>query len=157
MNLRETLELRYFGFRHIRMLLYARPSVIELSAARSVVQIPLRRRTRNHLHSMYFGALAIGADCAAGLLAFQHIKQQPGTIDLVFSKFSADFLKRAEAHTVFTCNEGDRIGTLVAEATRSDERVEMPFEVIATAPEQTGDEPVARFELVLSLKRRSRR
>lgn len=137
------------------MLLFARPSVVELSMARSVIRIPLARRTRNHLGSMYFGALAVGADCAAGLLALEHIRVQKEKIDLIFGSFRGSFLRRAEDHTLFTCNEGDRISALVSEAASSDQRVELPVEVVATVPARTGNEPVARFELLLSLKRQS--
>lgn len=137
------------------MLLYARPSVIALSSVESVIRIPLRRRTRNHLGSMYFGALAIGADCAAGLLAIEHIKKQSEPVDLIFGQFRAEFLKRAEDDTVFTCNAGNRIGELVAMAAAHAERVETPVGVTATVPSRTGNEPVATFELQLSLKRRS--
>ena len=103
---------------------------------------------------MYFGALAVGADCAAGLLALEHVKKQHEKIDLIFGSFKAEFLQRAEDHTLFTCSDGDRIGALVADAARSDERVELPVDVVATVPVLTGSEPVARFELLLSLKRR---
>ncbi|HEY8887948.1 MAG TPA: DUF4442 domain-containing protein, partial [Gallionella sp.] len=59
-----TLGLRLFGFAKIPMMLYVRPSVMEISNERVVVRIPLTRRTRNHLGSMYFGALSVGADCS---------------------------------------------------------------------------------------------
>ena len=49
---------------------------------------------------------------------------------------------------------GMEIAELVAKAVASDERVEQQLEVIANVP-SLGDEPVARFKLTLSLKRRS--
>lgn len=148
-----TVALRLFGLARIPMMFYARPSIAEISPERIVVRIPLRRRTRNHLGSMYFGALNVGADCAAGALAMHLIRQRPERISLVISDFSAEFLKRAEGDVDFCCSQGHEISNLVARAAASDERVEMPVRVVATVPDQ-GNDPVATFKLTLSLKRR---
>jgi acyl-coenzyme A thioesterase PaaI-like protein len=148
------LLLRWFGLTRIPLLFYVGVSVAEVSPERMVVRIPLRRRTRNHLGSMYFGALCVGADCAAGALAMYLIRQQPEHVSLVFKDFSAEFLKRAEGDVDFCCSQGKEISDLVAQAATSDERVERQVEVIATVPAE-GDEPVARFKLTLSLKKRT--
>jgi acyl-coenzyme A thioesterase PaaI-like protein len=151
---RETLALRWFGLTRIPLLFYVGVTVAEVSPDRLVVRIPLRRKTRNHMGSMYFGALCIGADCAAGAFAMYLIRQQPANISLVFKDFNAEFLKRAEGDVDFCCSQGKEIAELVAQAAASDERVERQFEVIATVP-SLSDEPVARFKLTLSLKRRT--
>jgi len=135
------------------MMLYVKPSVMEISNERVVVRIPLRRRTRNHLGSMYFGALSVGADCSVGALAMHLIKQQPENISLIFRNFSAEFHMRAEGDVDFCCSQGKEISNLVAQAAASDERVEKMVDVIATVPDQ-GDDPVATFRLTLSMKRR---
>lgn len=150
---RETFSLRWFGLTKIPLLLYVGVSVVEISPERMVVRIPLRRRTRNHLGSMYFGALCIGADVAPGAYAMYLIRQQPVRIAMVFKDFQAEFLKRAEGDVDFICNQGKEIAELVAQAAASDERIERQVEVVATVP-SLSDEPVARFKLTLSLKRR---
>ena len=150
---RETLSLRLFGLTRIPLLFYVGVSVVEISPKRMVVRIPLRRRTRNHLGSMYFGALCIGADVAPGAYAMYLIRQQPTRISMVFKDFQAEFIKRAEGDVHFTCNQGKDIADLVAQAAASGERVERQVEVIASVP-SLSNEPVARFKLTLSLKRR---
>lgn len=151
---RETLSLRLFGLARIPLLLYVGVSVKEISPECMVIRIPLRRRTRNHLGSMYFGALCIGADCAPGAFAMYLIRQRPVPISMVFKDFQAEFLKRAEGDVDFCCNQGKEIADLVTQAAASDERVEKQVEVIATVP-SISDEPVARFRLTLSLKKRT--
>jgi acyl-coenzyme A thioesterase PaaI-like protein len=146
--------LRLFGLTKIPLLFYVGVSVAELTPERMVIRIPLRRRTRNHLGSMYFGALCIGADCAPGAFAMYLIRQQPARISMVFKDFQAEFLKRAEGDVDFICNQGKEIAELVALAASSDERVERQIDVVATVP-SISDEPVARFKLTLSLKRRA--
>jgi acyl-coenzyme A thioesterase PaaI-like protein len=153
-NFQATVFLRYFGLRKIPLLFFVRPSVIELTNSRVVVNVPLRRRTKNHLGSMYFGALAIGADCAAGLIAMKLIRNSTENISLVFKRMEAEFLKRAESDVHFVCDQGHEISALVAASIATTERVELPVNVIAKVPDKFGDEPVAEFTLILSLKKR---
>jgi len=149
---RQTLGLRYFGFRKIPMLFFTRPSVVKLTADEVVIKITLRRRTKNHLGSMYFGALCAGADCAAGLHAMTVIGKQSERISLIFKNLSAKFFKRAEDDVFFHCRQGREIAELVAKASQSEERVEMPVDIEAMVPSKN-DDPVAVFTLVLSLKK----
>jgi acyl-coenzyme A thioesterase PaaI-like protein len=151
---RETILLRWFGLARIPMLFHVGVSVVEISPERMVIRIPLRRKTRNHLGSMYFGALCIGADVAPGAYAMYLIRQQRAPISMVFKDFQAEFLKRAEGDVDFTCNQGKQIAELVAQAAASDERVERQLDVIATVP-SLSEEPVANFRLTISLKRRA--
>ena len=50
----------------VAMIGYLKPRLIKLTEQDIVICLPLRRRSRNHLNSMYFGALAVGADLAGG-------------------------------------------------------------------------------------------
>lgn len=136
------------------MLYFANPEVVELTSERAIVGIRLRRRTKNHLGSMYFGALGIGADCSVGILAMHLIDKQQVPVSLIFKSFSAEFLKRAENDVHFHCNQGKEIAMLVDQAIASKERVQSTVEVIATTP-TINNEVVARFTMELSLKRLS--
>ncbi len=150
-----TMKIRLFGFLKIPMLYFARPTVVDLTAERVEVKIRLGRRTRNHLRSMYFGVLAVGADCAGGLIAMECIDASGEKVSLIFKDFKADFLKRAEGDVHFTCAQGQEIAALVERTIASGEREEMPVRVTATVPSLLGEEPVAEFVLTLSLKKRS--
>jgi len=153
-TLQATIMLRLFGLTKIPLLFFIRPSVVEIDSRRVVVKVPLRRRTKNHLGVMYFGVLAAGADCAGGLLAMRLIMESGKNISLIFGGFTADFLKRAEGDVLFTCEDGEAITRLVEQAIGGTERVETPVHVVATVPDRLGTEPVARFTLLLSLKKR---
>jgi len=152
---KQTLGMRLFGWLKIPLLASVRPSVVELSESRCVVRVPLRRWTRNHLGSMYFGALAIGADCAGGLLAMDQIKRSGGRVSLVFRSFQATFLKRPESHVYFICEDGEAIRDQVRRTLASEERITEPMAIRAAVKLADGSfEPVAEFILELSLKRR---
>lgn len=152
---RETLLLRSFGWLKVPLIYFCSPSVIEVSDERVAVLIPHRRRTINHLRSLYFGTLCVGADVAGGLIAMRMIQNAGDQVNLVFKDFHADFLKRAEGDTVFTCTDGAAVRACVERAIASGERENIPVHVIATVPSKLGDEPVAKFILTLSLKRKS--
>lgn len=151
---KQTLSVRALGWWKIPLLAAVRPRVVEMEGDRCVVCIPLRRFTRNHLGSMYFGALAIGADIAGGLLAVRLIRERKAKVALVFKSFRADFLKRPESDVYFVCEEGARVRALVETALGSEERHTEPIPLRAEVrPEGGPPETVAEFVLELSLKR----
>ncbi|MFQ6604583.1 MAG: PaaI family thioesterase [Fidelibacterota bacterium] len=151
---RANLGLTIFGLTKIPMLFYARPSVVAIDDHHIIVKIPLRRRTRNHLGSMYFGALAVGADCAGGFLAMELIQRAGVPVSLVFKDIQGTFLKRPDGDVHFTCHDGDKIKALVASVVKSEERQNLPVNITATVP-AVGPERVAQFTLTLSLKKKS--
>jgi len=155
-ELKATWFIRSFGLSKVPLIFYCRPSVIKLTEKITVIKIPFKRRNKNHLKSMYFGALSVGADVAGGVLAMHLIQKSGQNISLVFKDFKADFLKRPEGDTHFTCKDGLSVKRLIDEATKTGERVNMPLKITATVPEISGDEPVAEFVLTLSLKDKSK-
>jgi len=150
---KETMFTLGFGFWKIPLIFFCRPTVEELTDRRCVVRIPLSRRTKNHLGSMYFGALAIGADLAGGMAAMRYIEQQKAPVSLVFKDFKAEFLKRPEGDVHFICEDGEAISALVKKAMESGERENLSVRITAKVPTQS-DEPVAVMDLTLSLKRK---
>ena len=147
----QTLALRKFALSKVPLLLACSPNVVELGAEACAVEIPLSWRTKNHYRSMYFGALACGADISVGLLADHLIQLTGGKISLLFKDFRADFLRRAEADVLFTCREGPAIAQAVKHARETGERVNLNVAASASVPKKD-NEQVATFALTLSLK-----
>ncbi|HEX8252953.1 MAG TPA: DUF4442 domain-containing protein [Thermoanaerobaculia bacterium] len=149
-----TSMVRLWALKNVFLLWFVKPTILEVNERRCVVKLPLSWRTKNHLHSMYFGALCIGADVAGGLIAFHMARQQKLNISFVFKDIKAEFLKRADGDVHFTNEDGNVVQDIVRRTSESGERAEGTVRVIATVPKKYGDEPVARFELTLSLKKR---
>jgi acyl-coenzyme A thioesterase PaaI-like protein len=158
LTLKETLKLRTLGILKIPVLFFLSPTVLELNDYRCVVKIPLSYRSKNHLGSMYFGALAVGADLAGGLMGWKICDEistktkSKKRINLIFKDFKAEFLKRPEGDVHFTCEDGQAIRKLVEEVALTGERAQIPLNIIATVPSKLGQEPVAKFVLTLSMK-----
>jgi len=151
---RDQFFINAWSFFNVPMLFWLRPKIIEINSDKTIVKIPLNRRSKNHLGSMYFGTLAAGADCAGGLLAMKLIQESRENVSLAFKNFNAEFLKRAEGDTHFICEEGAEIREFLKQVLSSDERLNKTVSVYATCPSVSGDEPVARFTLTLSLKKK---
>jgi hypothetical protein len=152
---KETLAVRAWALRNVFLIYFVKPSIVEVNDARCEVRIPLNWRTRRRdIGAMYLGSLCMGADIASGLVAF-HLQRTRGLrVSFIFKDMRAEFLKRAEHDVHFSCDEGANVVALVERAIASGEREETTVNVIARVPKKLGDEPVARFAMTLSVKRK---
>ena len=142
-----------FGLTRIPLILYCRPKVVSISDTRLEVKIKFNRRTKNHLNSMYFGVLSVGADVTGGFLAMKFIRESQSEITLIFKDFHADFLKMAEGDVHFICEDGIAIQGLIEDAIKTGERHNLPLHITATVP-TISHKPVATFILTLSIKKK---
>jgi hypothetical protein len=142
-------NLFLLGLFKIPLLFYVSPKIIAISPDSCIVKIKLRRRTKNHLNSMYFGAMAVGADVAVGLHAFYLSELKKAKISLAFKSFNAEFLKRAESDVNFICEEGNKIIKMIEESKIEGKRVNEMIDVQAI---NSSNEMVAKFTMELSLK-----
>ncbi|WP_282177368.1 DUF4442 domain-containing protein [Vibrio nereis] len=147
------LYLKTFGFFKVPLIWICRPKIVKLDSAGVEVKIPLRRTTTNHLNSMYFGALAVGADVAGGFMAMSKAQSRGEKVSLAFKAVEGRFLKRPEADVHFICNDGELIDKMLDEVMATGERVNRAVKITATCPSMHGDEPMAEFDLTLSLKK----
>lgn len=151
-RLKQTAFIRVYTFMKIPLIWWIRPSIIEMGKQRTELKIPLNRRTKNHLNSMYFGALAIGAELVIAAKAVHAIHNSRKKVDFVFKDFKGQFLKRAEGDVHFICEQGEMVEALIAKTIATGEREEMVYTSYAVVPGKDPQEKVASFELTLSVK-----
>lgn len=144
--------LWYFGHFKVPLIGYLKPRLITLTPSDLVVCLPLRRRSRNHLHSMYFGALSIGADLAGGLHGFYHAQLAKCNISLAFKSFQAQFIMRPESDVYFVCTMGNTVKSMIEESQVSGMRMNKPIRIVAYTDYLTEPVEVAHFILELSIK-----
>ena len=133
----------------IPILGFTGPRLVSIDDEKVVMKIKLRRRTKNHLKSMYFGALAVGADTAAGIHAYYLGVEKGLNLSLAFKSCKADFLMRAETDVTFVCKEGRKIAGQMETSQKTGERQNEDIFVEAF---NTKNELVATFVMTLSLK-----
>jgi len=152
-NKRLVSKLKWFlyllGKIKVPMIGYTKPKLLELTDTSVQVKIKLRWRTRNHLNSMYFGALSVGADVTAGIHAFYFAKKLNKKVSFAFKGMDAQFIKRAETDIVFTTDEGKLIKDAIEESIKTGNRINQPIKVVATDKQ---GETVAVFTMVCSMR-----
>lgn len=137
------------GLVKIPLIGYLKPKLVVLNDETVQVKIRFRRRSKNHLNSMYFGALAVGADVSGGIHAFYFSKKHNKKVSFAFKSMKAEFLKRAESDVIFECNEGKTIEKIVLDSFARQERIN---HVVKVEAKNTSNEVVALFEMEISVK-----
>ena len=144
--------LKLFAWRYIPLIGFCSPKIIRMDHKTVEVTMPHKWRTKNHLGSIYFGALAIGADLAGAFLVFSKAKDRGVNANFAFKDVDGKFLKRPEGTVHFTSHDGDIIDQMIDESLASGERINKPVSVLVTCPTTNADEPMATFTLTLSIK-----
>lgn len=151
------LRFKLVGLFKIRLIGFVQAKLVEYTENKTVVRIPLNRRTRNHLNSMYFGALATGADVTGAWIAFDYLAKTKKNVSVVFKNLNAEFLTRADGDVYFTCLDGKNVLGAFNETIKDGERKNVSIQVVATVPSKHGDEPVAKFNLTISMRYKPRK
>ncbi len=157
-NFKLNALLQTFSLLKIPLLGFMRPKVIELNAQQSIVRVKLGYMTRNHLGSMYFGALAMGAELSIGVKVFEKIQVHKAPVSFIFKDFDCRFHRRAQMDIDFCFLDIQKVDELVEKAVQSGERVEGRFEGFALEkgkdPAQASqEEKIMTYGLTLSVKK----
>ena len=137
------------GFVKIPMIRFTRPRLLSIDDDSARVKIKLRRKTKNHLNSMYFGALSIGADIAGGIQVFYFSKKMDRKVSFAFKGMNAQFLKRAESDIVFESHGGQKIKAAMEKSLKEGSRIN--DSILVEAKNDAG-EVVATFEMIVSVR-----
>lgn len=133
----------------IPLIGYTGVQLLELTPVTAKVKIRLKRRTKNHLNSMYFGALAIGADIAGGIHAFYFAQLHNKKVSFAFKGMNCKFIKRAESDCIFISNNGKKVENAILLSIKTLDRIN---ETIQVEVFNLQNELVATFELIVSVK-----
>lgn len=142
-------NLWLFGWVKIAMIAYCRPKIVTWNEDTVVIRIRKSRRTKNHLKSIYFGALMVGADLAAGLHAFAFTVSEKKKISLAFKSCNAQFFKRPDTDVFFEARAGALVRNMITESESKKERINA---VIPVSIKDVHGEEVARIDMELSLR-----
>lgn len=151
-QVKETLLLKTWSFFKVPLINFVGPRVKSLDDKSCSVLIPLRYLTKNHFNSLYISAQVTGADLCAGLLAMHHTRKRKQKLSFIFKDLRADFKKRPDSDTLFTCKDGNEIKALIAKTISTKKRQHKTVTVIASCPKKYGDTVMAEFQLTLSMK-----
>jgi len=142
-------QLFLLGRFKIPMLGYTGVRLIDIDDTTVKVGVKLKRRTKNHLNSMYFGALAVGADVAGGIHAFYFATLNNKKVKFAFKGMSCEFIKRAESDCTFVSKDGKKVEDAIQQSITTGDRVNETTRVNVFDAEK---ELVATFEMIVSVK-----
>jgi hypothetical protein len=143
--------IRTLSLVKVPLLGICRPKVLELSENVAIVKLPYEFLTKNHLGSMYFGALAMGSELSIALRLLDRMRREKVPVSFIFKDFSCEFLKRAEADVHFVTEQVKAVDQLIDLAMSTSERQNGTFEGYAIS-EKTG-EKLMTYKLTISMKR----
>lgn len=142
-------KLFLMGVFKIPMIGYVRPQLISINDEVVQIKVKHKRRTKNHLNSLYMGALVVGADIAGGIMAFYFSEKYKRQISFSFKNIQGDFLKRATTDVLFKCSDGKLIENMILQCIEENQRLNQKVSVLAY---DTSNEIIATFEMTFSLK-----
>jgi hypothetical protein len=151
-NIKDNIILKIIGFSKIPLVNFVGLKVVQCDEEKCILSMPLNRKTRNHVNSIYFACMTAGADISAGFYLIKEIIRTKKNIVPIFKDMKAEFYKRAEGKAYFSCKQNKDIKALIEKAIETKERHNLLVEIVTTVPSQFGEEPVAKFVLNLSIK-----
>lgn len=97
--------------------------VEEVTDLRAVASLPLKRRTRNHVGSIYFGAQMTLMELTMGLLLFK--RYPPGPYGVLVKRVEADFHAKAKGRVTAVCEPGaEMLSDFTSQLAKSGDKVE---------------------------------
>jgi hypothetical protein len=135
----------------VPLLAFCNPKLLSIEPS-SKVMLPLNFVTKNHFRTMYFGALAMGAELsvATPILEAMFIQKKP--ISFIFKDFKCEFLKRADTSVVFEFAGVDESRQAIELALTTGERLNKTFPGVAYSKDNP-ENIFMKFEITISLKR----
>ena len=141
-------QIDLMGTNTIPLIGFVSPLLTVLNDKTSKVKIQLNNQTKNHVNSLYFGAMAVGADVAGGVHAFHYAEQYNKTPSFAFKSVNSEFVLRAESDCTFVCNDGLKVKAAVIRSIDTGERVN---ETVYVSVFNNAMEVVAMYEMVISV------
>lgn len=152
MNLNKlTWMIRLLSLLKVPLLGLCFPKVIALDATKAIVKIRRWWLTSNHVGSMYFGALAMGAELCVATQLLMRMGADKVPVTFIFKDAQFQFLSRAEGHVYFQTDEVSQVDALIAECLRVKTRCDKTINGYA----YTDNEPTKKiltYQITLSIK-----
>ncbi len=142
---------KLYLLRKLPLAFFAGVKIHRLDMERCDVSIPYRWLSTNPFRSTYFAALSMAAELSTGALALMMVENSPDSIASLIVGLKANFTKKADSLTTFTCNEGTKISSAVERASNTGEAVVIDVQSIGHNPDQL---TVAEFTFTWSFKKR---
>jgi hypothetical protein len=125
-------------------------SVRSCDGEKSVVRLPYGWRSQNPFRSTYFAAQCAAGELSTGILALTHLQGRL-PVSMLVTRVEAEFLKKASATLLFTCEEGKALEETIQRALETGEAQVFRATSIGRLPDGT---EAARVWITWSFKKK---
>lgn len=135
----------------VPLLAFCNPQLLSVEPTAKVT-LPLNFVTKNHFRTMYFGALAMGAELsvAVPILEAMFIKKKP--VSFIFKDFKCEFLKRADTSVIFEFSDIEESRRAIEDALATGERLNKTFKGKAYSKDNA-ENIFMTYEITISIKK----
>ncbi|MBX2926624.1 MAG: DUF4442 domain-containing protein [Saprospiraceae bacterium] len=147
-TLNTSWKMALYMLRHLPTLRFWGVKIRSVTEAEASVTLPYGWRTQNPFRSIYFAAQCGAAEISTGLLAMAQLHGR-GKVSMLITHVEAQFLKKANSLTTFTCADGAIIREAIEKAVDTKEGQEVT--VVSTGVQANG-EIVAKVHFTWSFK-----
>jgi acyl-coenzyme A thioesterase PaaI-like protein len=120
-----------------------------IALEKAVVSVPYRWISQNPFKSTYFACLAMAAEMSTGLLSMMHTFKKQPPISMLVVGLEATYHRKATGRTFFTCEDGQALSDLIAQAIATGESYS--YKATSTGLDEQGN-LVAIFHITWSFK-----
>jgi len=152
--LKRNATIWILSFLKLPLLFYIRPVVTKYDEKICHIKVKLKRRSQNHLNSMYFGALTMGAELSIAAIAVFEIRGLKKPIDFIFKDFKCQFIKRADTDVIFISESNLEVKQMLLDTLKSKERIERTLNGKAVS-DKNPELVFMTYSLTLSVKART--
>jgi hypothetical protein len=147
--------IRLFSLFRIPLLAVCWPRIVKIDAEVAEVSLPNNFLTRNHVRSMYFGALAMGAELSIAVRLLQRMKNEKLPFGFIFKDARFEFLKRAESDVIFHIEQVRDVDELIKQGLTTEDRVDKTISGWAYT-KSNPNEILMKYSITLSIKKAKR-
>ena len=114
-------KFRLFLFYRLPAAFLSGIKIKECTHEKCITSVPYKWLTQNPFKSIYFASLSMAAEMSTGALALNNTFRQSPAVSMLVTKMEAQYFKKANSVTFFTCEDGLLISGTVDEARKTGE------------------------------------
>lgn len=145
------LKFRMFLLSKLPSAYFSGVRVKSIEENRCEVTVPFKWFSQNPFRSTYFACLSMAAEMSTGALALGHLYKRKPPVSMLVIKTEGEYFKKAVDKTVFVCEAGSAIKSIIEEAVATGEAKTIRARSVG---KNKAGELVAEFYITWSFKAR---
>lgn len=142
-------KMRLYQLGKVPGAFWFRLRVEYVGADKTVVSLPNSWRTQNPFNSIYFVGLLAAAEYSTAIFVYSRV-MMAGNVKFIVKDVKADFVKKGNERTFFTCDEPKKIDAAVNRAIETGEQQTITLKSIG---KKASGEVVSNVEITWTFKK----